>query len=267
MAISIAKSLNAASFDCTKAGTKVEKMICANPELSKLDKELAERYRESVAKDSSVKQEQLKWLKQRNLCDDVKCLLAQYKERVNDLDDFIIRFNRSLANNETSDKNLAAGMQEKKSNDALGLLFQQGGFWVSDETINRSNLSCGALLANNTMGLAFQKYEPNRKTILIRIGGRHPNQNNPEVQRMMNSDIQVPIRIENVSVSGSKVTYDLFQTNRRGAVMGETYELDTSTKVIRMLKFHTCQNCGEAELISFRRNQSGSPHLHYWCNG
>ncbi len=34
--------LQAASFDCGKAGTKVEKLICADAELSKLDEKLLE---------------------------------------------------------------------------------------------------------------------------------------------------------------------------------------------------------------------------------
>ena len=159
------------------------------------------------------------------------------------------------------------GTPQPEANKGLNTLFASGGYWVEDESVTRSNLNCSALLANSNLGLAFERYEPNQMTIQIRIGGRHPNKNNPEVQRMLTSDIRVPIRVENVKVSGNKVIFDRFATNRQGAVMGETYELDTGEKVIRMLKAHTCQKCGEAELKVFRGNQSGGSLPRYWCNG
>jgi uncharacterized protein len=265
--LSLSATVSAASFDCKKATTKVEKLICDNSELSKLDSELAETYKEAVRKDPTVRADQSQWLKQRNTCTDAKCLNAQYKERINDLDDFIVRYNRSIANKDSIDKNIAEGLEAQKANQSLNVLFQSGGAWVADESITRSNLSCSALLANSTLGLAFEKYEANQMTVQIRVGGRHPNKNNPEVQRMLTSDIRIPIRVENVRVGGNKVTFDRISTNRQGAVMGETYELDTGNKVIRMLKAHTCQNCGEAELRSFRNRQSGGSMPKYWCNG
>ncbi len=56
----------AASFDCEKAKTKIEKLICNNEELSKLDEELAEAYAEALAKSpepEKLKAEQKEWLK------------------------------------------------------------------------------------------------------------------------------------------------------------------------------------------------------------
>ena len=159
------------------------------------------------------------------------------------------------------------GVLPKPSNQPLNVLFQTGGAWVQDESVTRSNLSCSALLANSNLGLTFERYEPSQLTIQVRVGGKHPNKNNPDVQRMLTRDIRVPIRVENVKVNGNKVIFDRFATNRQGAVMGETYELDTGNKAIRMLKAHTCQKCGEAELRVFRGNQSGESIPRYWCNG
>jgi len=42
-----------ASFDCTKASTDVEKMICADPQLASLDEQMAEFYKAAIAKDKS----------------------------------------------------------------------------------------------------------------------------------------------------------------------------------------------------------------------
>ncbi len=75
----------AASFDCDKAGTKVEKMICADPELSKLDEELGKAYNKALEANSdqaSIKQKQRDWLKERRYCTEKKCLKSAYKKRL-----------------------------------------------------------------------------------------------------------------------------------------------------------------------------------------
>lgn len=78
-------SLLAASFDCSKAGTTVEKMICADEQVSKLDSDLSSAYKGALEKTESkdrLKQEQLKWLKERNQCATADCLVGVYKARV-----------------------------------------------------------------------------------------------------------------------------------------------------------------------------------------
>ena len=75
----------AASFDCSKAGTKVEKMICADPELSKLDGELGKAYSAALKKNSdpsTLKQQQRDWLKERDKCDSADCLRTVYQQRI-----------------------------------------------------------------------------------------------------------------------------------------------------------------------------------------
>ena len=250
-------AVHAASFDCSKASSPTEKMICQNPTISKLDDRLSEVYKEVRKADASIVDEQRAWLKEARACKDEKCLENAYGIRVEALENRLAKLEQT--------KN--QGTPQPEANKGLNTLFASGGYWVEDESVTRSNLNCSALLANSNLGLAFERYEPNQMTIQIRIGGRHPNKNNPEVQRMLTSDIRVPIRVENVKVSGNKVIFDRFATNRQGAVMGETYELDTGEKVIRMLKAHTCQKCGEAELKVFRGNQSGGSLPRYWCNG
>lgn len=79
----------AASFDCTKAATKVEKMICADAELSKLDDTLAASYKsalQSSANPALVKSEQVQWMKQnRNSCINSDCLRVTYQQRISEL--------------------------------------------------------------------------------------------------------------------------------------------------------------------------------------
>ena len=76
----------AASFDCKKATSKVEKLICQSPELSKLDNNLARTYKSVLVSATDkvwLKKDQMAWLKYtRNGCPTVVCLDEAYKARI-----------------------------------------------------------------------------------------------------------------------------------------------------------------------------------------
>lgn len=81
----------AASFDCSRATTRIEKMICSDAELSKLDEALGAVYSEALKKApdaAALKQRQFEWLKEQNRCKDSVCLKKLYKQRVSDLKTF-----------------------------------------------------------------------------------------------------------------------------------------------------------------------------------
>lgn len=76
----------AASFDCTKAKTKIESLICGDDELSKLDETLSNTFQlvieRSEDKQKAIK-EQKQWLRtERNFCQDVTCLRFEYQNRI-----------------------------------------------------------------------------------------------------------------------------------------------------------------------------------------
>ncbi|MBF0185430.1 MAG: DUF1311 domain-containing protein [Magnetococcales bacterium] len=75
-----------AGFDCRKASSAVEKMICADQRLAALDAELSARYKEavrSVADPEALQRAQRSWLQQeRNLCSTPDCLLQIYPQRL-----------------------------------------------------------------------------------------------------------------------------------------------------------------------------------------
>ncbi|MGL1932213.1 MAG: lysozyme inhibitor LprI family protein [Desulfotalea sp.] len=79
----------AASFDCTKAGTRIEKLICSDAEISMLDTELGKAYKQARKETSDLNQlkvEQRKWIsKVRNKCPDSICLVETYKKRIPEL--------------------------------------------------------------------------------------------------------------------------------------------------------------------------------------
>ena len=78
-----------ASFDCAKAASKVEKLICNNGELSKLDEDLSKTYQQALERNDDKQKatkEQRYWLKEvRNACQDMDCLKTAYQERINKL--------------------------------------------------------------------------------------------------------------------------------------------------------------------------------------
>lgn len=78
-------SAQAASFDCIKASTNNEKLICSNSALSKLDGDLSSAYKAALQnhpQSESIKQKQKQWIKERNACLDISCLQTQYKVRI-----------------------------------------------------------------------------------------------------------------------------------------------------------------------------------------
>ena len=112
----IATSVQGASFDCGKATTKVEHLICDNPEISKLDDELSAAYKvalKNIAQADSIKQEQKRWMKERNACSDADCLRHAYEARLSTL------VAQSLENK--ADKNpLSAGWDYKQEGGRMG---------------------------------------------------------------------------------------------------------------------------------------------------
>jgi len=97
-------SVLAASFDCKKAGTVVEKAICNNVQVSELDGKLGEIYlqlKKSLPKNefNQLKIEQRDWLKKRNICgSDTLCLFRLYEQRIAELSSKSIQ-NSSEQNN------------------------------------------------------------------------------------------------------------------------------------------------------------------------
>ena len=86
----LALPVQAASFDCSKAGTKVEKLICADVELSRMDEEIAKVYGEVLGKSTDealLKKRQRERLKARNQCKDISCLSDYSRGRLAELNE------------------------------------------------------------------------------------------------------------------------------------------------------------------------------------
>ena len=71
------------SFDCARVTSHVNRMICASPELSALDRQLAEHYRvllgQSGSEAGALQREEVQWLHEvRDPCPDAACIAQAY---------------------------------------------------------------------------------------------------------------------------------------------------------------------------------------------
>ena len=74
-----------ASFNCSKASSEVEVMICSDSKLSVLDDNLSKTYKQVLSESDNkehLKLEQMKWIKIRNNCDTIDCLKKSYDNRI-----------------------------------------------------------------------------------------------------------------------------------------------------------------------------------------
>lgn len=90
IALAMPIPVQAASFDCQQAGTSVEKMICADQELSRKDEMLDSVYTEIYGRTAdtyALRAEQRKWLNRRSACPDTDCIAKAYRTRIAELEE------------------------------------------------------------------------------------------------------------------------------------------------------------------------------------
>lgn len=84
-------NVNAVSFDCNKASTLVEKEICSDTSLGKLDDALAQNYKHMLAANigdgarKDLRATQKEWLSVRNKCANTACVVDAYRKRVDEV--------------------------------------------------------------------------------------------------------------------------------------------------------------------------------------
>jgi len=95
LALAAASSLvHAASFDCKKAATFVEKEICNDSLLEKLDDALGGNYKSMLGANigsgakKDLKATQRVWLSVRDKCTNKQCLVDTYRKRIDEVCDY-----------------------------------------------------------------------------------------------------------------------------------------------------------------------------------
>lgn len=82
-----------ASFPCVKATSDIEKLICSDPLLGKMDEVLAYNYHGMLNSNfgntpQSLKAEQRRWVASRNKCKTKQCVVSAYKKRIDETCDY-----------------------------------------------------------------------------------------------------------------------------------------------------------------------------------
>lgn len=92
--LAVSGSASAASFDCNKASTFVEKAICSDKTLGELDDALSSNYKSMLASNigdgarKELRTTQRIWLADRNKCTTRSCVEALYRQRVDAICDY-----------------------------------------------------------------------------------------------------------------------------------------------------------------------------------
>ncbi len=80
------------SFDCGRATTSTERTICADPRLSRLDRDLSEAYAAALSRssrDHEIRASQRRWIELRNSCgNDIDCINNAMTGQISILSDF-----------------------------------------------------------------------------------------------------------------------------------------------------------------------------------
>jgi uncharacterized protein YecT (DUF1311 family) len=93
MAALSSANAHSASFECHGRLSLVESLICADPELSTADDEMAELYRSVLRRSDAdtggqLKVDQRSWLLARNACKSKECLVGRYADRAAQLREY-----------------------------------------------------------------------------------------------------------------------------------------------------------------------------------
>jgi len=88
------------SFDCATARARVDKLICNDPTLARLDQRAAALFQTSLTHTSDAgefKKAQRRWLRARDDCKDANCVQNRYEQRIDELASFTGRFDSAAA--------------------------------------------------------------------------------------------------------------------------------------------------------------------------
>lgn len=168
--VSIAPYASAASYDCAKANSVAEKMVCSNPELNRFDEVLSENYHkllESSGKKNDIEDEKVKqrnWIKTKEECSDLACLRRSYIQRNDEICEFILNsttgpfnFVSSSTAIQTIEKELWKEAHNKPPADVVAELYQKHLKEISSLGFTDAELASGLFFSGGP-GTQYQQF-------------------------------------------------------------------------------------------------------------
>lgn len=141
----------AASFDCGKATSKIEKLICGDDELSKIDETLSEAYLQALKK-SEDKQKatkyQRQWLKEvRNTCQDAECIKNVSNIRIKELN--LVHYGIFITSASDHDTSIAKGSEKLPKSQTIEQPAETPRTQVGQQHISTSTSDCDTSIVKN----------------------------------------------------------------------------------------------------------------------
>lgn len=104
LALAVPAAAHAAEIDCDTAATAVNKLICSDPDMVKLDGEMTTLFGDVVSDGKAaqmdtgtIERDQHAWARGRALCSNVNCMAAYYRRRLATLKEAYDRIHVSMA--------------------------------------------------------------------------------------------------------------------------------------------------------------------------
>jgi len=273
----------AASFDCAKASTKVEKMICADPELSQLDEKLSLLYqgaRKKFIDLDSIKQDQRAWLKRRNDCVgyrpnesmvdvDLKrktfpviCIKTAYRERIGQLDPYSVTYKLPIRI-----KDLGENWQFEKDTDKLPIILKamaSGRLKAPPPTYNTEEF-CKTFPEDLIAGRNIEVIEPDMKIM---------ERNDPRLGARRYTDVGTK-RVWKLSRDDPKVGhwYRCEGINSDESTASHPRNVFTFFDLVGLLPYHIYRveldgnsENGPEDVLLYREYGNGFSHDYYWVD-
>ena len=112
------------SFDCAKADSVVEHLVCADSELARLDSKMAKLYSTARAKASSEERaallkEQRAWIKKYRQCKSRTCILESLYSRIGYLQDYVDNLSSVRDSKSQDSKEWGSGRVDSKESNII----------------------------------------------------------------------------------------------------------------------------------------------------
>lgn len=168
--VSISSYVSAASYDCAKATSTAEQLVCSNPELNRFDETLSKNYQKLLkarGEKSAIDNEKVKqraWVKTKEDCTEVACLRRSYIDRNEEICDFILNSTtgpfdcvRSSTAIQTIEKDLYKESHSRAPADVVADLHQKHLKEIASLGFSESELASGLYFSGGP-GTPYQQF-------------------------------------------------------------------------------------------------------------
>ena len=258
LGVFLSTSIFAASFDCKKATTKNEKIICSDSVISKLDEDLVKNYKQVKAFNPNIVADQRQWLASLKSCDDAACLKSKYEDRNSELENIIVRAQREEIQKDNSSNSQAQAENKKNTPPVVAVqevvplsrFYLSDGYWfmTNPELSIPNNQSCKHISKLANSSATFFRFKPSSRDFISKFKG------SPDAVFSKNIKLKVFFNDKSILMVGVIEPID------KGTTV-TTYEINNSENILHQ----TRQECLKCDIF-FKPLDEGK-YSYQWCVG